>query len=230
MTINKADGKLRVCLSAKELALMLVSKFLNDLTSEIISKRLDKDDISIHIKKLANNSVDSHDYEYFASILDLYELFEKNCDFCFNLKSSFDFKEDVIRSLNDLTKHKDDPPDAIVLYKNNYFEFELKRYRDKLNVDKMHEFIKKKIILHYSERQNYLILLQSAPFSDISLDIFEKLHKKLIKEKNIPGIIGFSLNNDNEEMILIRIFPNLDISKRGYTSQKDRFAELLHSE
>lgn len=230
MTINKTDGKLRACFSAKDMALILVSKFLNDLTTKIISKKLDEDGISTHIKTLANNSVDSHDYEYFASILDIYELFEKNCDFCFNLKSSFDFKKNTICSLDDLTKYKDDPPDVIVLHKKQYFEFELKRYRDELNVDKMYKFLKNKIIMHYSGHQNYLILLQPAPFTSLSMDLFEKLHKKLVKEKNIPGIIGFSLNNDNKEMILVRIFPNLDINKRKYVTQKERFAELLHSE
>ena len=124
----------------------------------------------------------------------------------------------------------DDPPDVIVYYENQYYEFELKRYRDELLVDSIFNFLKKKIILHYSEQRNYLILLQPPPFSDFSTNVFKELHEKLLKEKNIPGIIGFSLNNNNEEMLLVRIFPNLDISKRKYKTEVNMFAELLHSE
>lgn len=230
MTVNKINGKLRACFSAKELTLLIVSKFFVSLATKIKSEKLNEEGISNHIKNLVNLSVNSHDYEYFTSILDLYEQFEKNCDFCFDLKPSFDYKRNIIQNLDDLTKYKDDPPDAIVLYKKQYFEFELKRYRDELTVDSMYGFLKKKIILHYSERQNYLILLQPAPFSNLSLEVFKKLHERLMKEKNIPGIIGFSLNNNNKGMILARIFPNLNVSKRAYETQVDRFAELLHSE
>ncbi len=230
MKINKVDGKLRVCLTPKEMALLLVSDFFVNLTEEINKGTADEENIKKQIKNLANKSVDSHDYEYFAAILDLYEQFKKNCELCFNLKPSFDYKTDSVKTLKDLTKYKDDPPDVIILYKENYFEFELKRYRGDLTVDSIYKFLREKIILHYSGHQNYLILIQSPPNTELSLDIFKKVHERLIKEKNDSGIIGFSLNNGSKEMILIRILPKLDFSKRAYETESDRFAELLHSE
>ena len=230
MKIYKTNGRYCICLSAKELTIMLVTKFFKDLTSEISSEKLNEADISNHIKKLSDRSVDSHDYEYFASILDIYEHFEENCDFCFYLKPSYDYKKEQIKTLDDLTRYKEDPPDVVILYKENFYEFELKRYREEVAVDPIYDFIKKKIINHYSGKRNYFIIFQPKPFSGISFKEFKELHEKIKKEKNVPGIISFSLNNDNKEMMLIQIFPDLKISKRKYKTEAIRFSDLLHSE
>lgn len=230
MTINKTDGKLRACFSAKELAYLIISKFFTNLSTQIKSEPYNTAHISEYIKGLANDSVDSHDYEFFTSILDLYEQFGKNCNFCFNLKNSFDPVKSKVQTLDDLSFYREDPPDVIVLYKSNYFEFELKRYRGNLTFESLYDFVMKKIITHYSGKSNYLIILQPEPNSGISYDVFKKLHENIRKEKRLPGIIGFSLNNDNKEMILVRVFPKLEVSKRKYNSEMDMFAEILHSE
>src|SRR4051812_44155242 len=73
MRIIKADGKFKVCLSAKELTLLLVAKFFKDLFKKIKEGSMETLDISIYIKQLSDHSVDSIDYEFFTSILDLYE-------------------------------------------------------------------------------------------------------------------------------------------------------------
>jgi len=83
--------------------------------------------------------------------------------------------------------------------------------------------------LHYSGESNFLVILQLKPNSNIDLNIFKKLHKGLKKETNQPGIIGFSLNNNNEEMILVRILPEFNMSKRPY-SEINALANILHSE
>ena len=229
MTIIKIDGKLSACFSAKELVLLIISKFFTKLSAKISAGSYNISEISTYIKKLADDSVDSTDYEFFTSILDLYGQFDKDCNFCFNLKSSFNHKKNKIQTLNDLSLYREDPPDVIVHYKNNYFEFELKRYRGCLTFESLYDFVMKKIINHYSGSSNYLIILQPAPYSEISYDIFKELHEEIKKEKKCPGIIGFSLNNDNKEMILVRIFPKLEIYKRKFNNERDMFAEILHS-
>lgn len=230
MKIYKYDGKIRACFSPKEIAMLLLSDFFINLTEKIKAEGADEEKIKKYIKNLSDKSADSHDYEYFAAILDLFEQFEKDCEFCFNLKPEFDYKKDSIKTLKDLTRYKDDPPDVTILYKGHYFEFELKRYRGELNVESLFEFLKKKIILHYSEKQNYLILIQPPPNTSISLDVFKKVHKRLLKEQNASGIIGLSLNNGSKEMMLIRVYPKLELFKRAYETETDRFAELLHAE
>jgi len=230
MRIIRVDGKLRVRISAKELVLLIISKFFSELTKKIVEGSYNASEISTYVKELAKDSVDSTDYEFFTSILDLYEQFEKNCDFCFNLKNSFDLSKNKIVTLDDLSHYREDPPDVIVYYQNNYYEFELKRYRDSLTFESLYDFVKKKIISHYSGKSNYLVILQPAPYSGISFDIFKKLHEIIKKGKKQPGIIGFSLNNNNKEIILIRVFPELEIAKRKFNSEVDIFAEILHSE
>lgn len=231
MKILKGKGQLKVCFSSKEIAILLISKFFTQLFSanKLKNEPYNSKAVSDYIKRLSDQSVDSTDYEFFISILDLYEQFEKKCEFCFNLKSTFNPQIDNISSIEDLYKYREDPPDVIILYKNNFYEFELKRYRDEFSFDKLDAFLKKKIISHYSGKSNFLIILQVKPNSDIDLNIFKKLHKSLKKEKNQPGMIGFSLNNNNEEMILIRVLPELTINKRPH-NETTVWAEILHSE
>lgn len=230
MKILKVGGQLKACFSSKEIATLLISKIFSQLlsTKKINNESYDSYAVSDYIKKLADKSVDSTDYEFFTSILDLYEQFEKNCEFCFNLKRTFNPNVTKITSIDDLYRYREDPPDVIVLYQNNFYEFELKRYRDEFNFDKLYAFIKKKIILHYSGKSNFLVVVQLKAYTNIDLNIFKLLHERLKKETNQPGIIGFSLNNNNEEMILIRVLPELNMSKRPY-SEIAAFADILHS-
>src|SRR3989339_771918 len=136
MKLIKTDGKFKICFSAKELTLLVIAKFFSDLAKKIKKGSIDTLDISSYIKQLADQTADSTDYEFFTSVLDLHEQFEKNCEFCFNLKITF---------------------------------------------DRLYAFLKKKIILHYSGKLNFLIILQLKPYSNIDLNIFKKLYKSLKK-------------------------------------------------
>lgn len=231
MDIIKTNGKHIVCFSAQELLMILISDFFSKLSTKVKNEGFDSTKISKYIKQLSDKSVDSRDeYEYYVAILDLYEQFEKNCSFCFNLKDTFNYKTDIIKSFQDLQKHREDPPDVIVKYKNQYYEFELKRYRGVISVQSLFEFIKRKILDHYSGKSNYLVVLQPAPGSGLSYDDFKELHELVKKEKNQPGMIGLSLNNDNKEMILVRILPEIQVHKRKFNSEVNQYADILHTE
>lgn len=231
MRVLKVKGQLKACFSAKEIANLLISKFFTQLFSaeNLKNEPYDSVAVSSYIKILSNQSTDSIDYELFTAILDLYEQFEKNCEFCFNLKNTFNPSKDNINNIDDLYSQREDPPDLIVLYKNNFYDFELKRYRDEFTFDKLSSFIKRKIINHYSGKSNFLIILQLKPNSSVDLNLFKELHENLKIERNQPGIIGFSMNNNNEEMILIRILPELTIDKRQY-NEINAFTDILNSE
>jgi hypothetical protein len=196
---------------------------------ELRNQPYDSKDVSNYIKELSKQSSDSKDYEFYTGILDLYEFFEKKCELCFYSKPTFDPKVNKITSIDDIYSYREDPPDIVVRYKKDLYEFELKRYRDEFSLDKLSDFLRKKIISYYSGKQNFLIILQLKPYSNIDLDIFRQLHEKLKTEKNQPGIIGFSFNKNNEEMILVRILPELNISKRPY-NEINSFANILHDE
>jgi len=231
MKIFKSEGQSKVCFSPKKIANFLISNFFSQLFSaeKLKNESYDSTMVSDYIKKLADQSVDSIDYELFTSILDLYEQFGKNCEFCFNLKNTFNPKVNKITNMNELYRYREDPPDVIVFYKNNFYEFELKRYRDEFTLKKLCIFVKKKILMHYSGKSNFLIILQLKPNSNIDLNIFRELHENLKKEVNQPGIIGFSLNNNNQEMILIRVLPELNMSKRQF-NEFNTFTDILHFE
>lgn len=148
MKIFKVNGQLKACFSSKEITNLLISRFFTQLFSaeKLKIEPYDSAVVSDYIKKLADHSVNSTDYELYTSILDLYEQFEKKCEFCFNLKNTTDLKTIKIASIQDLYRYRDDPPDVIIRYKNNFYDFELKRYRDEFTLDKLYVFLKKKIL------------------------------------------------------------------------------------
>jgi hypothetical protein len=230
MTIFKVDGKLRACFTAKELSMLIVSKFFSSLLSKISNKPYNETEVATYIKKLADNSVDSIDYEFFISIFDLYKQFNKECDFCFNLNSKFNFKKDTIKTLNELSHFREDPPDVIVKYRDKFFEFELKRYRRILAVDSLFSFIRDKIIMHYSGYSNFLIILQPKPKAELPLDMFKDIHTRIKKLNRHNGIIGFSLNNNNKELILARVSPKLEIYKFPFENETSLLSEIINSD
>lgn len=231
MKVAKSLDGYKLCISPKELAEMNVSNFFIRLFSNksLLDKPHDSKEVKDFINELAKKSVDSKEYEYYSALLDLYHAFEKNCDFCFKLKSNFDPKQHQIKTIDDIERFKDDPPDVIVKYKGSEYPFELKRYRGKVIFDDLYAFIKKNIVDHYSGKQNFLIILQPNSGSNIDLNIFEQMHEKLKTEKNQPGYIGLTFNHDNNEIVTIRVLPNLDRYTRIYNAEKDLFTDLLHS-
>lgn len=229
MNLYKSQGRLKACYSSSEILNLLLYEFLLKILSnnKLQNKEYNSPEVSEYIKKLAINSVDSKEYEYYVAILDLYNQFKKNCDFCFNLNNKFDSKKHKLQNINELNLYKEDPPDVIVKYEKQFYEFELKRYRGPLNFESLYDFVYKKIMIHYSGKTNFLITLQPNPNSTINFNIFKKLHKTLKTLKNQPGIISFSFNNENKEFILIQILPNLYQSRRKYESEINAVSKLI---
>lgn len=230
MKITMSIDGYRLGLSAQELAQIVIASFFIKLFTNrnLHDKPYDSKEVKDFISTLAKNSVNSKEYEYYTAMLDLYHAFEKNCSFSFKLKRNFDPHRDSIKTVEDIEKFKDDPPDIIVRHKQCDYPFELKRYRGKISFNDIFNFLKKKIIDHYySEKQNFLIILQPSSGSKVDLNTFKQIHEKLKNEKNQPGYIGLTFNHDNMEIITVRVFPNLDRYTRPYNSEKDLFTNLL---
>lgn len=230
MKYYKTNQQLKVCLTAQELAHLTLSKDFPAIVEIARNNLQNLDNAQIFTNKLASKSANSKVHEYFTAILDLYELFNNDCQFCFNLNDRFNQRSDDINTLDDLEKHRLDPPDVIVYYQKNYYDFELKRYRGELNTESLFDFINTKIITHYSDHNcNYYIILQPIPNSVLNLDIFENLHQKISQLKRNLGKIAFSLNNDNKEMLLISVFPVFAINKRPFVSGSEYINKILRS-
>lgn len=229
MQIIKVDGNLRACFTPKELAILIMNDYTSKFNKAITNPDPRRKNIPIQTY-LAGITQESKDYEYFVAIFDLYELFEKNCEMCFNLNNKFELRKSSIISIGDLCKYREDPPDVIIKHKNMYYEFELKRYRGAIDVDSLYLFVSDKIIKHYTGKTNYLILLQSKPGSAISGEMFIKLHDKLKIDSKFPGILAFTFNNDNKEMVLVRVFPDLNQNRRPLKSGSEQFDDIIRRE
>lgn len=230
MNIYKSNQGYQICLAPKKLTQMVTSAFFVRLFSnkKLYNKSYNSKEVKEFIQELSKKTVDSQECEYYTELLELYYLFNKNCDFCFKLKDSYNPKKDSIRTINDLTKFRDETPDVIVRYQKLEYYFELKRYRGEVTFEAIYNFVKRKIINHYSEKLNFLITLQPQIGSLIDLDIFKKIHEKLRREKKQPGVIGFTFNHDNKEIFTVRICPKLEKYVRPYNMETDLFSNLLN--
>lgn len=226
MELHKLSGNFIVCFTPKELANLLINDFFLKITRALSNPKLK--DTTLH-DYLLNNSSESRDYEYYVAIFDLYDLFNKDCEICYSLNKKFNLGKSAINTIDDLIRYREEFPDVTIRFKKRYFEFELKRYKGKLNLESLHSFVFEKIVKHYSGKTNYLVLLQGEPGEALSYTTFKKLHKKLKTEGIFPGILGFSFNNDNREMIIIRVFPELNQRKRPFRSGSEQIAEIINA-
>lgn len=225
---SKSDLRIKVCYTPEELATLAVAEDIKNIF-EIAKNNHNIEDAKKHVAKLSEKrGNNSKSYEYFVGILDLYELFEQECEFCFNLKPSFNPSLATITSSEDLNLFKVDPPDIIVLNKGGFHDFELKRYRNPLEVSLLLEFLNEKIINYYSDHnKNYLIILQPKPNTEVSLDVFHNLRGELVKLNKNLGIIAFSSNIDNQKSVLIKVWPQFEILQRPFLSGSEQIKRIF---
>lgn len=230
MRYLKNNQRLLVCFSIQELIALLLLKDFRKIYGLAINNLYDLEKAKEPVFKLSKISANSKNYEIWVGIFDLYEEFNRDCEFCFYLKGDFDPHKDSINSLSDLEKFKEDPPDIAIYHKGQFAEFELKRFRDKLSEQDLFDFIDKKIIRHYSDLYNFLIVLQPKPWTNLSFEIFKALHKKIVEQKlerNL-GKIVFSFNQNNREMVFVTVFPELNYRKRTFKKGSEQVKKILN--
>ncbi len=232
MKIIQYNQRTTICFSLDELTRLLLSKNFAQILSLAIKNFNNLEQAKEKVIALGKNDVNSKNYELWFGILSLYEEFNRNCDFCFYVNNNFDPKTSKINSLADLEyfRQGEDPPDIIVRQNNSFGEFELKRYREDLNEKQLFNFVDKKILKHYADQFNFVILLQPKPTSIISLNIFKHVHQEIKKHittgRNI-GKIAFTFNNDGKEICFITVFPELLISKKPFIKGSKQMALYL---
>lgn len=233
MNLYKINTKLAVCFTAKELADLLMwpvelALLHKSLEARLEGKKIDDETLRESVLQLGKDSANSKDYEYWTAIFSLHEDFGKNCEICFYLKDTFNPHRDLITTNADLEKFKQDPPDVMLKHKSSgYAEFELKRYRDKLNEDGLLTFIKNKI-LRYSVPFNYCIILQHTAGTEMPQMIFENLHKRIeeLTIKRDLGKICFIFNANNQYMIFAHVYPKLYVYKQPFISGSNQVKNL----
>lgn len=231
MEFIKINDKMLICFSAKELTELLLSK--NNKKILVLAKNNLKNlrNTKKDILQIARTSANSKDYELWTGIFSLYEEFKGDCKFCFYLKDTFSMDKDTITTIQDLEKFKEEnsPVDIAVLNKDGLHKFQLKRYRKKLTEAELWTFVEEKIIKHYSNALNFLIILQPKPGSSLSLDIFKSLHNRLIRLKLIktPGKIFFHYNRMNKNFVFVEIFPEFRISERPFKKGSEQIKEII---
>lgn len=229
MNFVKKGNKLLVCFEAREIVLLLLSKNSDKIIEIAEISLINSNQAEKFVFQMAKNSANSKDYELWTGIFSLLDEFNGDCRFCFYLKDKFDPRRNEVKTFSDLESYKEDPPDIVVQDKRGFFEYELKRYRDKLVENELMPFIERKIIKHYSSQYNFLIILQPKPGTSLSGSVFEKLHAQLVGlnlERN-PGKIFLHYNSRNNESVFVEIFPQLTITKRPFETGSNQIKRLF---
>lgn len=228
MKFIKINQRILVCFSAKELIELVFGEDLFEVVNLAVKKfpRYPQDEV-VNMAEENANLRDRH--EIYVAVLGLYQEFGNKCDFCFYLKDSFNYKKDKINNFDELVEAKTDPPDLIIYYQKNVYEFELKRYRGSLEIANMFSFLEEKI-LRYSNPLNFLIILQPPSFSNISFEVFEELSQKfkeVAEKSDINCRVCYSFNANNEEMIFVYIYPEYQVYKRPLVRGSEQIKTML---
>lgn len=220
MEIHKKHGSLVACFPKEEL-LRMYEDYKKSLILEELTKRgktLDNfnsiSEAQEWMSELVQTAADDRDeHELIATLFFVADFYEDTCEVCFKLKNSFNHNKDKIDSINTLNEYRDDPPDFIIKQSDGWRDFELKRYRNTLDTNTVFDFITEKV-KHYRDLgdMNLLLILQSKDSNDLQID-FHDLHERLIKQDyNFKGQILLSFNNNNTEMVINQVFPELTTS------------------
>ncbi len=223
MNYYKIKNNQIVCFSKGELSRLFEVAKKSELLGEMIKQGFSFDDLRndySKMEKLANfvgerGAQHRDEHEIFAALFIFSDFYETESEICFKLQDNFNPNKDRIASLQDLNRFRADPPDFIVKSNDGFRQFELKRYRGGLNTEETFNFIKKRVA-HYGNDlgdTNLLLVLQSSAY-DVSTIDFHELHERLkLLSLKFEGQILISYNENNKEMVINQVHPELTTSK-----------------
>lgn len=214
-----------ICLDKGELARLYKDAKDTELVSEVSKKcytieELKDDNQKIHeiVDAVVNKGLrDKDEVEIFAALFCYLEFYIEGSKICFVLKDSFDLSKNAINSLQNLKNaiKENELTDFGILSNNELRQFQLKRYKDKLTVQEILDFIKKKI-KHYANNLgdiNLLIVLQSSD-SAIPNNFFHEVHEKLKELKlEFGGQILISYNENMQFSVINQVYPMLKTTR-----------------
>jgi len=223
MNISKLKNKNIACFSKKELKKIFEMAKKTELLEKIRKQDISFENLQSNYEKMTevagiiskNISNDRNDHEIFASIFVFSDFYENKSEICFELKDNFNTNRDKIITLQDLNNFRNDPPDFIIKSSDGFREFELKRYRNGLNTKEVFEEVKKRIEYYQNGLGNINLLFIIQSFgNDISNIDFHELNSK-IKSINskFQGQILISYNENNKDIVINQIFPNLTTTR-----------------
>lgn len=209
-----------VCFKKEELKIFFKNVKRIEILKEMQKRKVSFNDLKKDRQKMWDISSvigdktaeDKDDHEIFAVLYIFLRFFEKNSQICFELKNNFDVKKQI-KNLTDLKKVKkeDTLSDFIVKIKDGFVQFQLKRYRNKLNTNDLLKFIKSKLS-HYCNNlgdASLLIVLQSKE-EDISKIDFYKINEEIKKiDLKFSAQILISYNENNKFEVINQVYPEL---------------------
>ena len=213
-----------LCFSKEELSRLFEISKKRELLEEIIKQDVSFNELENNRSKMEKiagvvgerGAQNRDEHEIFASLFIFLNFYEFNSKVCFKIQG-FNLNNNKIATLKDLNRFRQSVGafDFIIKSKDGFREFELKRYRNALDVQGLFDFIKKKVA-HYGNNlgdTNLLIQLQFLPYTTFDLN-FHELYKK-IKLLNLKfrGEILISYNQNDEEYIMVQIYPKLTKNK-----------------
>lgn len=215
------NGKKILCFSRDELLSLYRNTKHQEITDELKKRNISVNDLRNDRAKMEEISEDiggkgAHhrdEHEVFASLFVFSDFYGPKTDICFEMLDSFDPNKDTISSLGDLNRLRkvDSDSDFLLLSKDGFRSFQLKRYRGLLETQPLFEAIVK-IVRHYANNlgdTNLLIQLQGPAGVDATVD-FQELHN-LIKSQNYKfgSSILISYNDSDQRILIITVYPGL---------------------
>lgn len=223
MNYQKLHGKLIVCFSKTEIEQLYKDSQLPELKQQMEQQGVTVDDLekdlqnqdTSRFKKLADEAgkKTAHDrdlHEIFAAWNISLPFYEEGSKVCFELKNSFVHSKNIISSVDDLNRFREDVfGDFIIKSSDGFGVIQLKRYRGSLDAQEICQFLKTKLA-EYGKGigdTNLLVILQSSD-SDLDQVDFDELHQCLKKaDLSIKSQVLIAFNANNKKSVIVQVYP-----------------------
>jgi len=222
----KFKNKNIACFNKVELEFFYQKTLLLEILKEMRKRNVSFDDLKNDIQKMLDisdvaskrTSKNKEEHEIFSAFYIFLNFYKKDSQVCFELKNNFDTKKSI-NGLTDLRKAAEESTlnDFIIKSRSELRLFQLKRYRDEVNAEKVIRFIKK-VLAHYGNNlgeTNLLVMLESPKWYSVIKDgFFEKINIELnnLNLKSESQIL-IAYNEDNKYSVIIQVYPKLTRSQ-----------------
>ncbi len=220
-----------ICFSKQELVNLYKKSKAKEFVDEISKKGYSYEELKADDKKneivdiVVNRGLkDKTEVEIFAALFNYLSFYSEESEVCFMLKDSFSLSRNNIvsfRNLKDVIKEYE-LTDFGILSGNELRQFQLKRYRNNLDIESLFGFIKDKIANYGNNLAdvNLLISLQTEN-RDISKINFHVLSEKLNSYQfKSQGEILISYNEENKFNVINKVYPGLATCRIPFNSSK----------
>lgn len=214
-----------------------IEKFAKDFSLEDFVEQMENDVGEVdkhHKQEITEFSRKTKNEEIYLAfeLSNFYFGLDKETNICFSMKNNFRKKR--VESYDELLENIESGTfiDCLIKYNEAELRFQIKGYKgeyQQFTNDAIFEYLKGKVFSHYGDMSGIILAVILQPHISSKIDVdFKKVHSDLVlfSEKITFSEIIFVYNENNQNIVLRRLFPDIIVSKYPIKFQSKKYRIL----